>query len=212
MRIVNLFLLVFFVLQVSCSAVYETRSKYEAPEDQVGKACVLQCNYAKNDCYRQCQVKLTDCRLAEKMIDVQVNRNPFINIINNNVNRSSDYKENDRKDNLCENNRQKCMKSCENSIFCESECDMQFSMCSTEQRFKSDMNSSSGSFRKEMQSSSTSKSFGAGIKSVIPIKPVSLCRVNDCDRLCRSDYDLCFTGCGGKITTYTKCVAFCDKK
>ncbi|QLK58078.1 hypothetical protein [Ehrlichia ruminantium] len=210
MRIISLFLLLVLILQVSCSAIYETRSNYEAPENEVGKACILQCSYNKNDCYRQCQVKLTDCRLAEKMIDAQTRRNPFISIINNTISKGNDDKEDSN--NPCEDKRQKCMKSCKNGTFCDTECDMQFNVCDTEQRVKTDMSFSSGSFKHEVQSSSTSKSFGAGIKSVIPVKPVSLCKVNDCDRLCRSDYDLCFTGCGGKITTYSKCVAFCDKK
>ena len=106
------------------------------------------------------------------MIDVQTHRNPFINIINNNVSKSNDDKESGNVDNPCENKRQRCMKSCENSIFCESECNMQFNMCDTEQRIKPNMSFSSGSFRKEERSSSTSGSFKVGIKPVVPVKPI----------------------------------------
>lgn len=32
-----------------------------------------------------------------------------------------------------------------------------------------------------------------------------------CQNTCGQNYNLCFTNCGGQITTYSKCTSFCEK-
>ncbi|QXK91752.1 hypothetical protein HL033_03200 [Neoehrlichia mikurensis] len=40
----------------------------------------------------------------------------------------------------------------------------------------------------------------------------SICNIDECQRLCRSDYNMCFIDCGGQVTSSSVCVHYCDKK
>ncbi|MGN7618616.1 MAG: hypothetical protein ACTJLM_01185 [Ehrlichia sp.] len=196
--------IVFFVLQ-SCAPIYDSIVKYKGPEGDSGKKCVIRCNYVKNSCYRQCQVDLTNCKLNEKRIDVQAYSEPFIKIVNNNSNNNqNDAKviDNSSKD-LCKNKFEQCKKSCNGDIICKSKCDFQMNTCYMNQNFN--RGDDFGRFVSEFHKKNNDQVIG-------PQKSVSICRIDECEKLCESDYDLCFTDCGGEIVTYTQCVAFCNKK
>ena len=199
MKILNMLVFCFFMLQ-SCIPIYDNRVQYKSPESNYGKKCVVKCNYVKNDCYRQCQVNFTNCKLSEKMIDANVRSEPLIKIINNN-NSNNDNK-NDNKDS-CNNKVEECKKSCNGSTLCEHKCDFEVNFCDNDQSFNhsNDFNKFVTEFNKQHNNHKV-----AEVR-----KPVSVCYINECNKLCRNDYNLCFVDCGGEIITYTKCVAFCNK-
>ncbi|WDM85098.1 hypothetical protein K6025_04565 [Ehrlichia sp. JZT12] len=204
MKILRLTVFCFLMLQ-SCIPIYDNVVKYKSPESESGKKCVTRCNYIKNSCYRQCQVNLTNCRLSENMINAQMRSEPFIKIVNNNnVNNNGNATKVDDNDSraLCRSKVEKCKKSCNGSITCEGECDFQMNMCDMGHDFNH-----SNDF-----DNFTSEFYEKQNNQVIRVqKSVSLCRINECDKLCKSDYNLCFTDCGGEIITHTKCIAFCNK-
>ncbi|WP_235111255.1 hypothetical protein [Ehrlichia muris] len=194
-------ILFLLILQASCSPIYGTKIEYKSPESESGKACVVKCAYVRNDCYRQCQVNVTNCKLTEKMISAQERSQPRINIVNNNESGNSKPKQSDN--NSCESKNLKCKESCSNNIACKTQCDIYMDMCNTEQSFD----------RYNGYDNFVSNMYGINKSPIIETQhPVSLCQNDKCDRLCRSDYDLCFSSCGGKIITYKQCIAFCDKK
>lgn len=197
-------MLFLLILQVSCSPIYGTKIEYKSPEGESGKACIVKCAYVRNDCYRQCQVNVTNCKLTEKMISAQERSQPLINIVNNNEsgnNGNSKPKQSDN--NSCKSKNLKCKESCSNSITCNTQCDIYMDMCNTEQSF--DRYNEYDNFVSNMYEGNKSP-------TIEKQHTVSLCQSDKCDRLCKSDYDLCFSSCGGKIITYKQCVAFCDKK
>ena len=189
---------ILLALQVACGPIYDNKVTYKDPESESGKACVVKCAYVRNDCYRQCQVNATNCQLTEKMINVQERANPFISIVNNNE--SKDKGDNPEK-NPCESENLKCKKSCSDSAACKTRCDMSMDMCNTQRSFNKTENFDG--FFSNMRKNTA---------KIIEPQPISLCRVDECDRLCRSDYNLCFSSCGGQIITYKQCVAFCGRK
>ena len=206
------------ILQVSCSPIYGTKIEYKSPESESGKACIVKCAYVRNDCYRQCQVNVTNCKLTEKMISAQERPQSVINIVNNNEsgnNGNSKPKQSDN--NSCKSKNLKCKESCSNNIACKTQCDIYMDMCNTEQSF--DHYNGYDDFISNMHKKGNgyddfiSNMRKSGKSSTIQKQhPVSLCKNDKCDRLCKSDYDLCFSSCGGRIITYKQCIAFCDKK
>ena len=200
MKIFKLTVFCFFILQ-SCIPIYDNVEKYKTPESDSGKKCVTRCNYIKNNCYRQCQINLTNCKLNEKMINAQMRSEPFIKIVNNN-NESSAKTNNNDSQASCKDKVEKCKKSCNGSMICESECNLQMDICGINQGFNhsNDFDKFTSEFHRQHNN-----------QVIRTQQPVSLCRINECDRLCKSDYKLCFTDCGGEIITHTKCVAFCNK-
>ncbi|KJV65524.1 MULTISPECIES: hypothetical protein [Ehrlichia] len=197
-------ILFLLILQASCSPIYSTKIEYKNPDSKFGKDCVVKCAYVRNDCYRQCQVNVTNCKLTEKVISAQERSQPLINIINNNESGNSGNSKPKQSDsNSCESKHLKCNQSCSSDITCKTQCDIYMEMCRTEQNFD----------RYNGYDNFISNVYGSN-KDLATEKqhPVSLCQSDKCDRLCKSDYDLCFSSCGGKIITYKQCVAFCDKK
>ncbi|CEI85139.1 Uncharacterized protein ehr_00524 [Ehrlichia minasensis] len=189
---------ILLALQVACSPIYDNKVAYKDPESESGKACVVKCAYIRNDCYRQCQINATNCRLTEKIINVQERSSPFISIVNNNAGKDEEY---NPAENPCESKNLACKKSCANNAACKTQCDMSMDMCNT-QRNLDRPESFDEFFSNRRKNSATVKE----------PQPISLCKVDECERLCRSDYNLCFSSCGGQVITYKQCVAFCNKK
>ncbi|ABD45244.1 hypothetical protein ECHHL_0297 [Ehrlichia chaffeensis str. Heartland] len=194
---------IFFLLmlQASCSPIYGIKKEYKGPENESGKACVVKCAYVRNDCYRQCQVDMTNCQLTEKMINAQERSQPLVSIINSNGNKQNNNLKNNN-GHPCKSENIKCKESCSSDIMCKTQCDMYMDMCNAQQNFN-------GHDKYDNFVSSIDKK-SANI-TVRKQNSISLCSSNKCDRLCTNNYDLCFSSCGGQIITYKQCVAFCDK-
>ncbi|KJV69117.1 hypothetical protein [Candidatus Neoehrlichia procyonis] len=105
-----------------------------------------------------------------------------------------------------------CYRQCQKQV---NECEFKeklYNIPSSVINIVKDTNNSNKSADNNKNNNNNSNSTITITKTISKEDKKSICNINNCNRLCRNDYNLCYTDCGGKVTFNEVCTYFCDKK
>jgi len=195
-----LFLSILAIFFMGCGPRYVIKTEYIAPRDQASKECTDKCLFQKTQCERDCERRYNNClsmafdraKRVERRLDSEYQRryNEYINKLDEyNYNISvwqSSYDQNSRDWHYF---HKRCKKHGDRYA-CKRCKELKVVVDTLLQN------------KPQRPTPPVKPNFNQ-----ILVKQQSMCR-RDCG--CQSDYNACFTNCGGEIVLHKICVENCD--